>query len=41
MINTDPYRRRLARQAEARPGAALDHLLTKAKYDAQLAAEGH
>ena len=41
VINADPYGAGWLVKIKLAPGATLDHLLTKAQYDAQLAAEGH
>jgi glycine cleavage system H protein len=41
IINTDPYDLGWLIKLKVAPGAGFDHLLTKAQYDAQLAAEGH
>jgi glycine cleavage system H protein len=41
IINTDPYDLGWLIKLRVVPGAEFDHLLTKAQYDAQLAAEGH
>jgi glycine cleavage system H protein len=39
-VQTDPYGQWMIRIKLA-PGATLDHLMDKAKYDEQLASEGH
>jgi glycine cleavage system H protein len=39
-VQTDPYGSWMIKIKLA-PGATLDHLLTKAQYDEQLASEGH
>lgn len=39
-VQTDPFGQWMIRITLA-PGATLDHLLTKAQYDEQLAADGH
>jgi glycine cleavage system H protein len=41
VINADPYDAGWFIKLRLAPNAALDHLLTKEQYDAQLAAEGH
>jgi glycine cleavage system H protein len=40
-VNDDPFGRGWMLKVRLAPGATLDHLLTAAQYDAQLAAEGH
>ncbi len=40
-INLDCYGPGWMLKIELAPGATLDHLMTKAQYDAQLAEEGH
>ncbi len=40
-VNEDPFGRGWMLKVKLAPGATLDHLLTAAQYDAQLAAEGH
>lgn len=40
-ISTDPFGRGWLIKVRLAPGATLDHLLTAAQYQAQLAAEGH
>jgi glycine cleavage system H protein len=41
VINADPYGAGWLVKVRLAPGTTLDHLLTKDRYDAQLAAEGH
>jgi glycine cleavage system H protein len=41
VINADPYDAGWLIKLKLAPGAALDHLLTKDQYEAQIAAEGH
>jgi glycine cleavage system H protein len=41
VINADPYGAGWLVKIKLAPGATLDHLLTKDRYDAQLAAEAH
>jgi glycine cleavage system H protein len=40
-VNDDPFGRGWLVKIKLNPGATLDHLLTAAQYDAQLAADGH
>ena len=40
-INADCYGTGWMLKIRPAPGAALDHLMTKAQYDAQIASEGH
>ena len=40
-VNDDPFGRGWMLKVKLAPGATLDHLLTAAQYDAQLAEEGH
>jgi glycine cleavage system H protein len=40
-VNDDPFGRGWLVKLKLAPGATLDHLLTAAQYDAQLASEGH
>lgn len=40
-VNDDPFGRGWMLKLRPAAGATLDHLLTPAQYDAQLAAEGH
>lgn len=41
LVNDDPFGAGWMVKIKLAPGATLDHLLTAAQYDAQLAAEGH
>lgn len=41
LVNDDPFGAGWMVKVRLAPGATLDHLLTAAQYDAQLAAEGH
>ena len=40
-VNDDPFGKGWMLKIKLAPGATLDHLLTGAQYDAQLASEGH
>jgi glycine cleavage system H protein len=40
-VNDDPFGKGWMLKVKLAPGATLDHLLTAAQYDAQLASEGH
>jgi len=40
-VNDDPFGRGWMVKIKLAPGATLDHLLTAAQYDQQLASEGH
>jgi glycine cleavage system H protein len=40
-VNDDPFGRGWMLKLRLAPGAMLDHLLTAAQYDEQLASEGH
>lgn len=40
-INADPYGAGWLVKIKLAPGATLDHLMDKTRYDAQLASEGH
>ncbi len=40
-VNDDPFGKGWMLKIKLAPGATLDHLLTAAQYDAQLASEGH
>lgn len=40
-VNDDPFGAGWMLKIRLAPGASLDHLLTAAQYDAQLASEGH
>ena len=40
-VNDDPFGKGWLVKIKLAPGATLDHLLTAAKYDEQLASEGH
>jgi glycine cleavage system H protein len=40
-VNDDPFGKGWLVKIRLAPGATLDHLLTAAQYDAQLASEGH
>jgi len=41
LVNDDPFGSGWMVKIKLAPGATLDHLLTAAQYDAQLASEGH
>ncbi|MFO0824825.1 MAG: hypothetical protein U0792_17190 [Gemmataceae bacterium] len=41
LVNDDPFGAGWMIKIKLAPGATLDHLLTAAQYDTQLAAEGH
>ncbi|MBA4186458.1 MAG: glycine cleavage system protein H [Planctomycetaceae bacterium] len=41
LVNDDPFGKGWMVKIKLAPGATLDHLLTAAQYDAQLASEGH
>ena len=41
LVNDDPVGKGWMLKIKLAPGATLDHLLTGAQYDAQLASEGH
>jgi glycine cleavage system H protein len=41
LVNTDPFDRGWMVKIQLADGATLDHLLTAAQYDDQLASEGH
>jgi glycine cleavage system H protein len=41
LISADPFGKGWMVKIKLAPGATLDHLLTKAQYDAQLAADGY
>ena len=41
LINADPYGKGWMIKIKLAAGATLDHLMTKAQYDEQLASEGH
>ena len=41
LVNDDPFGRGWMVKIRLAPGAALDHLLTKDRYEEQLASEGH
>src|SRR3954453_12002197 len=40
-VNDDPFGKGWLVKLKLAPGATLDHLMTAAQYDAQLASEGH
>jgi glycine cleavage system H protein len=41
LVNDDPFGKGWMIKIKLAPGTTLDHLLTSAQYDAQLASEGH